>query len=339
MLGGTGFVGPFIVRQLLERGHDVALFHSGRHESPLTSEAHHVHGEFERLPEQLPRLVQRKPEIVVDVNPGRAKAGHGLLHFVGIAQRGVVLTSMDVYRAMGVLWGVDHGLAQPMPVAEDAELRSAPSPDLTADVDFDNLEVEQAMAASAQELPVTVLRCPVIYGPHDPQRRLRQYVRRIVDGRPAIVLDSRLARFRISRGYVENVAHAAAIAVADARAAGRTYNGGEPEALREDEWVAAVGAGLGWRGEVVVAHPDALPEQLRAPLPEQDLVGDTSRIRRELGYAEHVPRDEGLRRAIEWEVAQQRDEGPLDYSQEDAFLRRVASPSGAARRPDLPRSG
>lgn len=321
MLGGTGFVGPFIVQQLVEHGHEVTLLHRGRHEPPLTAGAHHVHGEFECLAEHLPSLARWHPEVVIDVNPGRAKAGHGVLHFVGIAQRGVVLTSMDVYRAMAVLWGVENGPAQRMPVAEDADLRSEPSPDLTADVDFDNLAVEQAVAARAQEFPVTILRCPVIYGPHDPQRRLRHYVRRMVDGRPAVILASRLARFRISRGYVENVAQAAATAVADDLAAGRTYNVGESDVLREDEWVAAVGAGLGWSGDVLVAEPDTLPEELREPLPEQDLVGDTSRIRHELGYAELVPRTEGLRRAIEWEVAQQRDEPAPDYSQEDALLR------------------
>jgi nucleoside-diphosphate-sugar epimerase len=322
VLGGTGFVGPFIVKQLVERGHEVTLFHRGHHEPPLTEGARHVHDEFARLPEHVSDLARREPDVVIDVSPGRSKGGHGVLHFAEIARRGVVLTSMDVYRAMSVLWGVEGaGPPQPMPVTEESELRTQPSPDLTPEVDFDNLAVEQAVGAA--EFPVTVVRCPVIYGPLDTQRRLRPYVRRMADARPAIVLDSRLARLRMSRGYVENVAQAVVAAASDGRAAGRTYNVGEPDALSEAEWVRAIGDELDWQGEVVVADPAALPAELHVPLPAQDLFGDTSRIRRELGYVESVSRSEGLRRAIEWERAQQDDEPPPDYAAEDAALRHL----------------
>jgi nucleoside-diphosphate-sugar epimerase len=321
VLGGTGFVGPFIVKQLVDRGDDVTLFHRGQREPQLTDGAEHVHGEFEQLPEYVAALSRRRPDVVIDVSPGLGKGGHGVLHFAGIAKRGVVLTSMDVYRAMSVLWGEEHA-TQPMPVTEDSELRSGPSPDLTPELAFDNLTVEQAVA-DYPDFPVTVVRCPVIYGPLDTQRRLRPYVRRMLDERPAIVLDSRLARLRMSRGYVENVAQAVVVAASSDRAAGRTYNVGEVDALSESEWVRQIAAEFGWTGDIVAADPDLLPADLQVPLPAQDLFADTSRIRTELGYDEATSRPEGLRRAIEWERAQQRDESPPDYTSEDAASRRT----------------
>lgn len=45
----------------------------------------------------------------------------------------------------------------------------------------------------------------MIYGGGDPQRRL---ARRMSDGRPAIILDEKIAARRWSRGYAENVAAA-----------------------------------------------------------------------------------------------------------------------------------
>jgi hypothetical protein len=52
-------------------------------------------------------LAKRELDVVIDINPGIEKGGHGVLHFAGKADRGVVLTSMDVYRAMSVLWGLE----------------------------------------------------------------------------------------------------------------------------------------------------------------------------------------------------------------------------------------
>ena len=113
-----------------------------------------------------------------------------------------------------------------------------------------------------------------------------------------------MARWRWTRGYVENVADAIALAATDDRAAGRVYNVGEPEALSEAEWVAAIGRAAGWEGRVATMAPDQLPQHLvEAYAFEHHVVGDTRRIRDELGYTERVDRDEALRRTIAWERA------------------------------------
>jgi hypothetical protein len=308
------------VRQLIEGGHDVTVFHRGETESPQTVEAEHVHGDFARLPEYLPRLTQRRPEVVVDVVPYISKDGHGVQHFRGIADRAAVVTSLDVYRAFAVAWGREGNAIEPMPLDEGSAIRSEPSPDLTPDIDFDNLEVEKALCDDP-ELPVTVLRLPIIYGANDPQRRLARYVRRMLDGREAIILDSKIARRRWSRGYVENVAAAIALAATSERGSGRTFNVAEEATPTEEEWIGSIADVLGWHGRVLTFDSARLPESMRSQLKaEQDIFVSSARLRDELGYVEPVALPEGLLRAVEWERSQEADEPRHDYATEDEVL-------------------
>ncbi len=148
------------------------------------------------------------------------------------------------------------------------------------------------------ELPATVLRLPMTYGPGDPFRRLSPYIKRMDEGRPAIRLDEGLARWTTPRGYVENVAAAIALAVADDRAAGRIYNVAEWPAFTESAWVRRVGKCIGWTGEVGTVPARRIPVPLDF---RQDLEMSSARIRQELGYAEPIALDEAIRRTIAWE--------------------------------------
>src|SRR5262249_40404967 len=171
-----------------------------------------------------------------------------------------------------------------------------------------------------------VLRLPMVYGPGDYLHRLFPYLKRMDDGRPAILLEQGQGEWRWTRGYVENVAASVALAVVDERAAGRIYNVGERDALSEVQWLRAVAQTVGWQGDVVAVPKDQLPRPLRLDLAwEHHLVMDTSRIRGELGYEEVVCREEALVRTVGWERAHPPalDAAVFDYAAEDAVLKRV----------------
>jgi nucleoside-diphosphate-sugar epimerase len=261
----------------------------------------------------------------------------------GTAGRLVLLSSMDVYRVYGGLLRLEPAAPDADPLDEDAPLRTvlypyrarARSPqDLEAR--YDKLLVERRVGGDAA-LPATVLRLPAVYGPGDAQRRLRDYVRRMDDGRPAILLPQGMARWRWTRGAVENVAAAVALAAANPRAAHRIYNVGEEDALTEQQWVRRIARAADWRGQVVSAPDAMLPPGLRRPLDWScDLVFDTRRIRRELGYIEPIARDAALGRAVAWERAQPAPAGDAmpDYAAEDAVLAelRPGEPPGSGSR-------
>ncbi len=345
IIGGTHFIGPPVARRLHEAGHDVTVFHRGRTEVNLPKKIAHIHGDRMLLAAHQEAFKKLRPDVVVDMAAfTQQEALATLSAFRGIALRLVVISSQDVYRAYGRFHGGEPGLLEHVPLTEDAALRENLYPYRGTGRGLDGYEkilVERAAMSSAL-LPGTVLRLPMVYGEGDYQHRLMLELKRMDDQRPAILLEERIAGWRWTRSYVENVAAAIALAASDERATNRTYNVGEPEALSYAEWLRLVGHAARWGGSVVVAPNDSLPATLNLPKGnyDQHLVVDTSRIRQELGYQEPVPRDEALRRTIAWE----RETRPkdidklLDYDAEDAALAELQAKVSASDSEPEPRS-
>src|SRR5262249_16530028 len=249
--------------------------------------------------------------------------------FRGIARRVVALSSGDVYRAYGVLRGTEDGPPDPVPLTEDAPLRSNLYPyrgGRAGPFDpetYDKILAEREVARHS-DLPATILRLPVVYGPGDYMHRFFGVLKRIDDGRPAILLEEKLARWRWTHGYVENVAHAIALAVDSERAAGRIYNVGEPRTPTVAERVRQIMVATESKGRLVLLPAGELPPYLVMPLRfEQTLEYDTSRLRCELSYEEPVGEEEGVRRTIAWQRANPPDPidpAQFDYDAEDRAL-------------------
>jgi nucleoside-diphosphate-sugar epimerase len=331
IIGGTGFTGPHVVRRLDELGHELLLYHRGETEADLPGGIRHIYGDRWDLSSAADELARFAPQVVLDMIPRNEQDAWTVVSlFRGIASRVVALSSQDVYRAYGRLIGIEPGPIEPVPLAEDAPLRTRLYPywKRTEKPHHPPNHYEKILAeriyTSEPDLPGTVLRFPMVYGPRDRQHRTFAYLKRMDDHRPAILLEEGQAAWRWTKGYVENLALAVVLAVTDDRAAGRTYNVGERETLTWVEWVRAIGRAADWDSEVIVLPKNRLPEHL---VPEEDmdqhLVVDTTRIREELGYEEQVALDEALRRTVTWERAQppeKVDPSQFDYAAEDAAL-------------------
>lgn len=341
VIGGTGFIGPHVVTRLSEMGHGVAVFHRGRTSADLPAGVQEIlcparvladRGYYGDFVEEFRRF---DPDVVVDMIPVTEKSARTVVDlFRGIARRIVTISSQDVYRAYDVLTGREPGPIQATPLSEDASLRERLFPyraDPPRDEkdprrwmdDYEKILVERVVM-SDPDLPGTVLRLPMVYGPRDKQHRMFEYLKRMQDGRPAILLEEGMSRWRWTRGYVENVAEAVVRAIVDERSAGRVYNVGETDALPLIDWVGEIARAAGWEGEILVVPGEDLPEHLRAQVnTDQNLVVDSARIREELGYQEPIGRDESIARTVAWERAHPPEEfaeGMFDYAAEDAAL-------------------
>jgi nucleoside-diphosphate-sugar epimerase len=193
--------------------------------------------------------------------------------------------------------------------------------------DYDKIAVEDVIMSSP-DVPGTILRLPMVYGPGDPLHRCFPLLKRIADGRPGIILPQDLAAWRAPRGYVENVAHALLLLAADDRSAARIYNYCDEPCLPELEWQKRIAKQTSWRGEFVVLPVSDTPPHLRFPVnAAQHVVVSSDKIRNELEYKERVPQDEAIRRTIAWELANPPspiDAQQFDYASEDASLSSAA---------------
>ena len=337
IIGGTNFMGPFVVQSLNAQGHNVTIFHRSRTTgSLLPDRVQEILGDRRPLADVAEILQKTEPEVVLDMIPIVEQDAREIMSvFKGVARRVVSISSQDVYRAFGRVNLKEAGPVDLSHITEDSPLREnlypyrretprdADDPQKLHD-DYDKILIERVVM-SDPELPGTVLRLPMVYGPGDYQHRMFSFLKRMDDGRPAILLDEAEARWKWTHGYVENVADAIALAVTDERASRRIYNVGEPFTFSMAEWVEKIGDAAGWHGRIARIPHGRLPEPLRWGInAEQDIVVDSSRIRQELGYAERVDIDEAIRRTVVWErdhPPAQVNEKDFDYTLEDEFLR------------------
>jgi nucleoside-diphosphate-sugar epimerase len=332
LIGGSGFIGPYVARDLLARGHQVAVFHRGQSKTVLPDGVVQILGDRHALAASADEFGQFAPDVVVDfILASERQAITTMDTFRGMAGRIVALSSGDVYRAIAIMYGFDTGL-QPVPLTEESDLRMHKpyNPERLAQLrdvfpwladDYDKIPVERVVMSDPQ-LPGTVLRLPMTYGPGDPLHRLHGILKRIQDGRPAILIQEDAAAWRGPRGYVENVAAGIALAAVSLEAAGRIYNIAELQSFSELEWAQKIGRIAKWSGSVYAIAKEHTPEHLRVPYNSaQHWSMSSNRIRQELGYAEPVAIDTALERTIAWERANPPvvvDPKQFDYAAEDS---------------------
>ncbi len=282
VIGGTRFIGAYVVRQLVDAGHNLSVYHRGGNETTLPSTVRHVHDNRAGIPVlSFPdALLDPSPDVVIHmIAMGEADAHAAVSFFRGHARRIVVPSSGDAYLAYGRLTNLEPGDPVATPLREDSALRTvfypyrknAASPE-ALEYFYEKILVERVVL-NVDRLAGTVLRLPKVYGPEDNAdfatvHRFRNH-----------------PQWRWTHGYVENVAAAIVLAATDERAAGKIYNVGE-------EYTPTVAERL----------RDLPPSGIPAAEPgfnfAQDIVYDTSKIRSELGYREPVGYAEGIRRSL-----------------------------------------
>jgi nucleoside-diphosphate-sugar epimerase len=334
LIGGNGFIGRFVASQLLLQHHAVMVFHRGT--KPVPAGAEELRGDRNQLTASAPELKRFAPDVVIDLTISSAPQAEEVMKiFRGATQRVLMLSSIDVYRAIGISHGTETGPLQQLPLTEESELRRTlhPYPPESMQIlrktfawvtdDYDKIPAERVVM-NHPELSGTVLRLPMIYGRGDPLHRFYPVVKRIADKRRHIIFPETLAAWRSPRGYVENVAAAIVLAATDERAARRIYNVCEQPSFSELEWARKIASAMHWDGEFAILPVESTPPHLLRPgNTAQHWTASSARIRQELGYQEPVAIEDAIQRTINWEKENPPADalpGQFDYPAEDSAV-------------------
>jgi len=307
IIGGTQFIGPFVVKLLQQQGHEIILFNRGKTPYSFPFEVKSIIGDRTKLSTYKQQLQALQPDIVIDMIPYSEHDAQEVGNtFAGLIKRLVVVSSCDVYQAYDRLWNVITGNIITTPMKENAALRNHfyPYRKVSTKIDdwtyhYDKIHVENIIR-SYPNIESTILRLPMVYGPGD-YWRIDPYLKQMDAGK-SIMLDEQKANWRVTRGYVEDIAYAIVLSALDQRSGNKIYNVGEKNAYSESEWIKEIGYYADWHHQLIKVPMEQLPVSLQEPTLEfkQDLILDTALIRKELHYKELTQHNMAMQRSIDW---------------------------------------
>lgn len=310
VLGGTRFLGPFLVDELLRRGHDIAVL--SRRTAQFAGDVRHYEGNASE-PQTLRRIARSwRPEAVVDAIHSNAEHARAVVSALGA----------HVGRSVHLSCGAVYGDAAICPVDESSELAASDeiAPAAAAQMAADEVV---ATAISEADLPGVIVRLPELYGPRDPRCAEWFFAKRVFDNRPRIALPD--AGLHIChRGFVQNMAWGIAQALSSRRAVGQIYNLGEEKLYTLAQLATGIARALDHRWEIY-----SVPGHLWATPYASTRFFDLRKARAQLRYRDRmIPRD-GLEITMTWLSQHPRGddwswpgiEAPFDYAREDALIK------------------
>jgi nucleoside-diphosphate-sugar epimerase len=327
VVGGTGPTGPLVVRGLHERGYAVTILHTGQHEVDLgVPGVRHIHAD-PHFAESLQRGLAGETFEVAVAQYGRLKLVARAL--AGRAGRLVAVGSATaLYAPAGdERWGP---LGRPHIIPDTARVFRRDG----ARGGMDKLAlrmVEAREALFAHHPDATYLGFPLNYGPRNPGASDWAVVRRLLDGRRAMVIADGGLKVE-GRVYTVNAAHAVLLAVDTPDvAAGKHYVVADRHCFSMRQRIEFIAGHLGRELELVdLPWEHAWPCHPYWRHVRAHRLTDSSLIRRELGYRDSVPAAAGLAATVDWLVAQRPKPGgelerqlgdPFDYAAEDRLIR------------------
>ena len=177
ILGGTGFLGPCIVRRAVERGHTMTLFNRGKTDPTAFPDLEKFKGD-RNVDADLEQLAGREWDAVIDTSayfPRQTRASARL--FAATVGQYLLISTISVYRPLDAPNADESAPLMELPANVDAEKLQTIGANYGALKAMCEQEAEKAMPGQ-----VTNIRPGLIVGPDDDSDRFTYWPLRVAAG-------------------------------------------------------------------------------------------------------------------------------------------------------------
>jgi nucleoside-diphosphate-sugar epimerase len=313
VVGGTEFISRHTLQALRRDGHEVIVLNRGRHPERLPADVRTIVCDRTDHARLAAVLRHEHFDAVIDVAyaPTSGRDVEALLDSLDARAGHVVFVSTGrVY---------DH--ARPIPFDE-----ATPQNLYWGEYARNKIAGEETLRQRQREhgLPVTIVRPTHVYGPMNTRNNETFFFDRLARGRPVLVPGTGgwLRQF----GHVEDLADAIAAMLGVRAAFGQAYNVTGEESITQVGFVELIADVL--KRPLTLAHAPVAPGGPPAPF-GQNLTYDchavytTTKVRTELGIRPRYTLAAGLAQTFEWYLREGLDRREIDFSAEEALLRRL----------------
>jgi len=252
ILGGTSFFGKEMVRAFFAAGHSVTVFTRGIAKPTDLPPHQRLVGDRNSLSDLMTVGRGKDWDVVID-NIGyhaedaekAVKAFRNVKHFIFDSTVSVYRYSSKLFPQPLVENEIDFSLHPPIEDLSDIHWKYARG----------KLEAEQVIQQKC-EIPWTIIRPPVVYGPDDPTQRGFWYLARLLDGGPLLLPNGGTNSFRLV--YSKDVAQAFLAAALNPVSFGKTYYIGQKEIITLKDFLDESAKHLGVHPHYVSIPSDIL---------------------------------------------------------------------------------
>jgi len=327
VLGGTRFVGLRLVRLLAKEGHDITILNRGKTVAQLPPGIKRLYAD-RRDPDSVHSALQGQEfEVVFDITGYQVRNLQPVVElFEGRIRHYIFQSTCGVYV---------HG--EVLPIREDSP-RLPPVTRATglAAYEVEKVQCEDYLLQVYREkgFPVTILRCPPIYGPENwMDEREASYFVRLLQGRKILIPGDGTTFLHFV--HVDDVARAHISVVGVTKALGQAYNIAGPEAITINGYIDAIAEAMGVEATKVYLEPSVV-KNLQwwtfFPFPwQRSILYDIYKAKDDFGFYPQFDIKSGMKNTYEWWLKERGVEGTkfipgrlgsnVDLSYEDEIIR------------------